>query len=213
MADPRNTHGAAPRNIHIEKKKTNWLAWILLGLGILAALFALSRCNRRDAVAPTVAPVAGPSTPPVAVEHITLPGGKIVDLQHATLNYDLQAFLASSAATPRTFTFDKLNFDTASSQIRADDRSTLSALSQILAAYPKAAVRLVGYADARGTDAANAKLGSDRAAAVAKALTDSGIDARRISTKSGGDSNPVATNVTTSGQFANRRTELVVTSK
>ncbi len=51
MADPRNTHGAPPREVHIEKKKTNWLAWILLGLGILAALFALSRCSRHDAVA------------------------------------------------------------------------------------------------------------------------------------------------------------------
>lgn len=213
MADPKNTRGAPPREVHIEKKKTNWLAWILLALGILAALLALSRCNRNETVA--VAPAAAVATaiPPVAVKHVTLPGGKVVDLQPNTLNYDLQAFLASSTAAPRTFTFDKLNFDTASSAIRTDDRPTLSALSQILAAYPAAAVRLVGYADARGTDAANAKLGSDRAASVAKALTDDGIDAKRITTASGGDSNPVATNATAGGQFANRRTELVVTSK
>lgn len=216
MADP-NTRGAPPREVHIEKKKTNWLAWLLLALGVLAALLALSRCNRHEevAVAPAAtAPVAAePSTPPVAVEHVTLPGGKVVDLAPRTLNYDLQAFLASSAAAPRTFTFDKLNFDTASSAIRADDQPTLGALSQILAAYPKSVVRLVGYADSRGTDAANAKLGSDRAAAVAKALTDAGIDAKRVSTASGGDSNPVASNATAGGQFENRRTELVVTSK
>ena len=213
MADPKNTRGAPPREVHIEKKKTNWLAWILLALGILAALLALSRCNRHETIAASPAPANGSTTPPVGVKHVTLPGGKIVDLQPATLNYDLQAFLASSEGAPRTFTFDKLNFDTASSQIRADDQPTLSALSQILAAYPKAAVRLVGYADARGTDAANAKLGSDRAAAVAKALTDGGIDPKRISTASGGDSNPVASNATAGGQFANRRTELVVTAK
>ncbi len=215
MADPNNTRGAPPREVHVEKKKTNWLAWILLGLGILAALLALSRCNRHDdavvAPAPTATPTA--ATPPVAVKHVALPGGKTIDLQPATLNYDLQAFLASSAAAPRTFTFDKLNFDTASSAIRADDQPTLSALSQILAAYPKAIVRLVGYADARGSDAANAKLGTDRAVAVAKALTDSGIDAQRVSTASGGDANPVASNATAGGQFQNRRTELVVTSK
>lgn len=210
MADPKNTRGAPPREVHIEKKKTNWLAWILLALGILAALLALSRCNRDETVA---AAPAATAIPPVAVKHVTLPGGKVVDLQPNTLNYDLQGFLASSAAAPRTFTFDKLNFDTASSAIRTDDRPTLSALSQILAAYPAAAVRLVGYADARGTDAVNAKLGSDRAASVAKVLTDDGIDAKRITTASGGDSNPVATNATAGGQFANRRTELVVTSK
>ena len=210
MADPKNTRGAPPREVHIEKKKTNWLAWILLALGILAALLALSRCNRDETVA---AAPAATAIPPVAVKHVTLPGGKVVDLQPNTLNYDLQGFLASSTAAPRTFTFDKLNFDTASSAIRTDDRPTLSALSQILAAYPAAAVRLVGYADARGTDAVNAKLGSDRAASVAKVLTDEGINAKRITTASGGDSNPVATNATAGGQFANRRTELVVTSK
>ena len=213
MADPKNTRGAPPREVHIEKKKTNWLAWILLALGILAALLTLSRCNRNETVAAAPDAPAATAIPPVAVKHLTLPGGKIVDLQPNTLNYDLQGFLASSAAAPRTFTFDKLNFDTASSAIRTDDRPTLSALSQILAAYPAAAVRLVGYADARGTDAVNAKVGSDRAASVAKALADDGIDAKRITTASGGDSNPVANNATAGGQFANRRTELVVTSK
>ncbi|WP_242154883.1 OmpA family protein, partial [Sphingomonas sp. BAUL-RG-20F-R05-02] len=173
MADPKNTRGAPPREVHIEKKKINWLAWILLGLGILAALLALSRCGRHDAVVAAPTPTATPTTatPPIAIKQVVLPGGKTVDLQPQTLNYDLQAFLASAAAAPRTFTFNKLNFDTASATIRADDQPTLSALSQILAAYPKAVVRLVGYADARGSDAANAKLGADRAAAVAKALT------------------------------------------
>ena len=215
MADPNNTQGAPPRKVHIEKKKTNWLAWILLGLGILAALLALSRCQRHDtaAVPPAPAPAVVPATPPVAVEHVTLPGGKVVDLSPKTLNYDLQGFLASSAPAPRTFTFDKLNFDTASSAIRAEDGPTLTALSQILAAYPKSVVRLVGYADARGTDATNAKLGAARAAAVAKSLTDAGISAKRVTTASGGDSNPVASNATAGGQFENRRTELVVTSK
>ena len=215
MADPRNTHGAPPREVHIENKKTNWLAWILLALGILAALFALSRCNRHDAVAvaPVAAPAGTPATPPVVVQHVTLPGGKVVDLEPKTLNYDLQAFLESADPAPRTFTFDKLNFDTASSAIRSDDAPTLNALSQILAAYPKSVVRLVGYADARGSDAVNAKLGADRAASVAKALIDTGIDPKRVTTASGGDSNPVGSNATAGGQFENRRTELVVTSK
>ncbi len=214
MADPNDTRGAPPREIHIEKKPTNWLAWIALILGILAALLALSRCNRHDDAAVAPAPTStATTTPPVGIKHVVLPGGKTVDLQPQTLNYDLQAFLASNADAPRTFTFDKLNFDTASAQIRADDKPTLSALAQILAAYPKATVRLVGYADARGSDATNTKLGTDRAAAVATALTGAGIAAGRITTVSGGDNNPVASNQTASGQFQNRRTELVVTAK
>ena len=158
MPDPNR--GAPPREIHIEKKKPNWLAWIALILGILAALLALSRCSRHDDAAVTPAPTAtATTTPPVAIKHVVLPGGKTLEIAPQTLNYDLQAYLASNAAAPRSFTFDKLNFDTASSQIRTDDQPTLAALAQILSAYPNAKVRLVGYADARGSDAANAKLG------------------------------------------------------
>ena len=207
MTDP-NTAGRPPREIHIEKKRVNWLAWLLLLLGILVLLWALLR-HRHEAPAP----VAVSSAPPVAVEKVTLPGGKVIDLQPATLNYDLQRFLASSDPAPRTFTFDRLNFDTGSSAIRADDRPTLSALGQILSAYPQAKVSLTGYADARGSDPVNDRLGADRAAAVASALTGDGIAKDRISTASGGKSNPVASNATASGQFENRRTELTVTAK
>lgn len=216
MADPHDTEGAPPEHIHIEKKRVNWLAWLLLLLGILALLLGLSRCDRHDdvVVAPSPTPAATPVTAvPVALEKVALPDGRTVELAPATLNYDLQRYLASSAPAPRTFTFDKLNFDTASSTIRADDRPTLAALGQILTAYPKATARLVGYADARGGTASNADLGAARVNAVKKALTDAGIAATRLNAASGGETNPVASNTTASGQFDNRRTELVVTAK
>lgn len=212
MADPKNTRGEPPREVHIEKKRTNWLAWLLLALGIIALLFALSRLHtRRDAAVTTAA--ATQATPALPVERVVLPGGTAVSLAPATLNYDLQRYLASGDAAPRTFTFDKLNFDTASATIRADDAPTLTALGQILQAYPKAKVTLVGYADARGSGPANAALGEQRARAVAQSLASAGIDVARLSVASGGATNPVATNDTASGQAENRRTELTVTDK
>lgn len=218
MADPNDTRGEPPREIHIEKKSgTNWLAWLALLAGILALLFALSRCNRREAVVTNTTDVATTTattvTPPVPVERVTLPGGKMVELQPATLNYELQRYLASSVPAPRTFTFDKLNFDTSSAALRADDKPTLNALGQILTAYPKSVVKLVGYADARGKEPANEKLGEQRAQAVAAALTAEGIAAHRVTTATGGESKPVDTNATSQGRFENRRTELVVTAK
>ena len=219
MADPHNTDGAPPRHIHVEdKKKTNWLAWLLLAAGLLALLFTLSRCGRDEAaVAPAPSPspteTATAGAVPVAVQRVELPGGQAVELAPATLNYDLQRFLASEQAAPRTFTFDKLNFDTGAAAIRADDRPTLDALGKILTAYPAARVRLVGYADARGSDPANAQLGKQRADAVKQALTGAGIAADRVETASGGEGDPVATNATSEGRFENRRTELVVTAK
>ena len=222
--DPKD--GAPPTSIHISEKKTNWLAWIALALGLLALLFALSRCNRKDEVATVTNTTetvttentmagnsVGTTTPAAPVEKVTLPGGKTVDLAPQTLNYELQKFLSSNEAAPRTFTFDKLNFDTAKADIRADDQGTLNALGQILTAYPKAKVALVGYTDARGGAGANDKLGEQRAMAVAEALKKAGIAADRITTKSGGETNPTDTNATAKGQFDNRRTELTVTSK
>ena len=218
MAHPKDlrTTGAPPTHVHIgpEHKGTNWFAWIALILGILALLLALSRCDRNTAVTKTVAPqAAAPAAVPVATQRVVLPGGKALELAPATLNYELQNYLASNAPAPRTFTFDKLNFDTASSAIRSDDQPTLDALGQILAAYPKSKVKLVGYADGRGTDPANKQLGEMRAKSVAQALTAKGIAANRIVTTSGGEDSPVASNETAGGQFANRRTELIVTSK
>lgn len=221
MADPHNTDGAPPRSIHVEKKKgTNWLAWLLLAAGLLALLFLLSRCGRDEAaVAPAPSPsptetaTASTVAAPVAIERVELPGGQAVELAPATLNYDLQRFLASQEAAPRTFTFDKLNFDTGQAAIRAEDRSTLTALGQILAAYPAARVRLVGYADARGSDPANAQLGAQRADAVKQALSGAGIAANRMETASGGEGDPVASNASAQGQFENRRTELIVLAK
>lgn len=220
MAEPQDLRGAPPREVHIEKKPVNWLAWLLLALGILALIYGIIRHSGGSTAAapvataePAAAPPAGPATPPVATQRVVLPGGEAIDVAPQTLNDDLQRFLASDEATPRTFTFDKLNFDTASAAITPDDRPTLTALGRILRAYPKAAVTLTGYADARGTDPANAKLGDERAKAVAAALAAEGVDAGRITVASGGDSNPVASNATAPGQAENRRTELTVTTK
>lgn len=204
MANDDNK-GAPPSHIHIGKgeKKTNWLAWILLGLGLLALLFALSRCGRDDevaAVAPTVVPVEEPVartvTPPAAV---VVPGTAGVG-----------AYLAGTEALPRTFAFEKLNFDTARSEVRPVDRAELAEISGALKQYPNARIRVIGYADARGASAANAALGKSRADSVKASLVATGIDAGRIDTASGGESNPVDTNATATGQAENRRTELVV---
>jgi outer membrane protein OmpA-like peptidoglycan-associated protein len=218
MTDARRTNGAPPREIVIAKKKTSWLPWLLLALAILVAVFSLSRRHGKDEVSTTTtvaaaSPAVAPASPAIGVERVTLPGGTGVDLEPKTLNYELQRYLGSNDAAPKTFTFDQLNFDTASSAIRAADRPTLTALGQILSAYPNAKIRLVGYADARGSDPANAKLGQARADSVAQALAGMGVQADRLVTASGGDSDPVGSNATASGQFANRRTELVVTSK
>jgi outer membrane protein OmpA-like peptidoglycan-associated protein len=199
MAKPDHKgDGAPPRDIHVgpATKKTNWVPWLLLGLGILALLFGLRRCSHDNGSAPIAAsPAAAPATGTAAV----LPGTSGVG-----------SYLAGTEALPRTFLFEKLNFDTGKSDIRAADRDELNMLGAAMKQYPNSRIRIVGYADSRGTAPANASLGKERADSVKAALVADGIAADRLETASGGETNPVDSNATSTGQAENRRTELVV---
>lgn len=214
-------HGPLPpvtnRAVEDAKPRGNfYLPWIVGIIGLILLLLLLRSCFARDetpAPAPVATTVEAPATAPLPVEAVKLPDGRSIDLAPQTLNYDLQRYLASNEATPKTFQFDKLNFDTSSAAIRPEDQANLDALAQILAAYPAAKGQIVGYTDSRGAAGANAKLGQERADAVVAALVAKGIDRARLEAVSGGESNPTDTNVTVGGQFENRRTELVVTAK
>ena len=208
MADPKDTSGAPPREIHIEDKKTNWLAWIALLLGVLALLFALSRCNRNETVAVAPAPTA--SATPTEVVAETPNANRSTALTGVS---GLGTYFQGTEAAPRSFTFEKLNFDTAKSALRPADEEEVNAVAATLKQYGNARIRIAGYADSRGPSAENVALGKARADSVKAALVAKGIDAGRIETVSGGETDPVDTNATASGQAENRRTELVVTAR
>lgn len=191
--------------VAVGKKSPNWLAWAALIAGLLALLlFGLKGCDRKTSeVTDTVTTTTTAAAPAAAPAAATT----------TSFNDEVKTFLGSNEPAPRTFAFDKLKFDTASSTIRPDDLATVDALAQTLTTYPAARVKLVGYTDARAVAGGNVKLGADRAAAVAKALEAKGIAADRIETATGGANDPAASNATSGGQAENRRTELVVTAK
>ena len=224
----REVHGSSSvQPVPAEKKSRPWWLWLLPLLLLLGLMFLLLRScqdepTREVAItettttAPTTAPATGATsaaTPALPVERVTLPGGRSVELAPNTLNYQLQQYLASPEPAPRRFTFDGLNFATSSAELPTDAQATVSALAQILQAYPNAVVRVEGYADARGSEQTNAQLGAQRAEAVARALIGQGIPAGRVTSATGGETNPVDTNATNQGQAENRRTDLVVTAK
>ena len=212
----KDVHGTSKvRAVPAKGGMPRWLPWLLAALGLLLLLLLFRGCGHHDTntTTTTTSQAAPTGTPPVAVEKVALPGGKTVDLEPKTLNYELQRFLASPDPAPRTFTFDKLNFATDSAELPADAQDTTNALAQILAAYPKAHVQLNGYADSTGTEPHNVQLGAQRAEAVAKALVAQGVDAGRIKTATGGSTNPTDTNASSQGRAENRRSELVVLAK
>ena len=175
----------------------------MLALGLLALLFGLSRCSRHEAVETTTTNASsGVAETPDAPKAAALAGTSA-----------LGGYLAGTQATPQTFTFEKLNFDTAKSDIRPSDQADVDQVAATLKQYPKAHIRIAGYADTRGNEAANVALGKARADSVKTALVAKSIDGGRIETATGGASDPVDTNATATGRAENRRTELVVTSK
>jgi outer membrane protein OmpA-like peptidoglycan-associated protein len=206
MANPNNRNDGTPPvnpNGTVAKKK-GWLPWVLLALGIIAVLLGLSRCNREKAI---VDSTTAPATAPATSASSTPGTGTVAVLAGAST---VGSYLAGTDVLPHTFVFEKLNFDTAKSEVRAADNNELTELAAAMKQHPNARIRIVGYADARGDAAANATLGKARADSVKAALVDDGIAADRLETASGGETNPVDTNATSAGQAENRRTELIV---
>lgn len=192
------------------ERKTNIWPWLLLGAAAIAAFLAMRSCNTAEAPAPvetTKVETTAPATTG-AVESVTLADNTKLDITPGTITYNLYKFVTSGEATPKTFTFDKLNFDTGSAAIRAEDQATIASIAAIMKAYPKVKASIVGYTDATGNAAANEKLSAERSANVMKAIVAKGVDAGRLTSKAGG----IAQTKGGADQNA-RRTDLVVIEK
>ncbi len=181
----------------------NRLLWLILGgLALLALIIALSQCDRDDE--------RGAIRDDRAEAEIVVPRVAGAPLRDDTLAFELNRFLSSKDGLPRTFTFDRVNFDSGTANLRENDRADLDDIARVLAAYPGTRAAIVGYTDAAGPAAANRELGGERARAVVTALGQRGIVADRLEARTGGEQAPVATNASSGGRFENRRTELII---
>lgn len=194
------------------------LPW-LLGLGAAALLaLVLGQCMSQRTVVPAPAPRAeAPAviTPavPAPSNVIELPGGIRLDVPVGSIGHDLATYLASNRPVPQTFTFGNMNFDSGEAVLTAQSRATLDAIATTLNAYPNATVRLDGHTDNVGDRASNVDLSLARANAVARLLSERGVDPSRITTAGFGPDRAVGSNDTEAGRASNRRIELTITRK
>ena len=100
-----------------------------------------------------------------------------------------------------------VNFATDSSKISPEFMNQIKNVSDVMVAHPDYKVILEGHTDSTGSDAHNQKLSERRAAAVADALKNFGVDASRISSVGYGESKPIASNATKAGRAQNRRVD------
>jgi OOP family OmpA-OmpF porin len=77
-----------------------------------------------------------------------------------------------------------------------------------LSRCPNIPVRIEGHTDALGSDEYNQALGQRRADSVRSYFVSKGLSGSRLSARSFGESNPVASNETDEGRQLNRRVEL-----
>lgn len=181
------------------------------GANVNAPAVNTPNVNTRAANAPNAnAPVAANPAPNVSVN---LPSGGAITVPEGSIGYNLATFLASNTPGPKTFTFDNLNYDTASAALTPASQPTVTAITSVLKAYPNAMVKVVGFTDNQGAPAANQALSEHRAATVKSQLVAGGVPADHIEAAGMGQRDPVADNNTDTGRAANRRTELVVLKK
>ncbi|RYZ00768.1 MAG: DUF937 domain-containing protein [Chitinophagaceae bacterium] len=181
-------------------KKTNWLPWLLLGLGIVALLWLLGRngCNKSDStystgdtstrVTTTDATTNMPATTTTTSTSrestkVRLTDGTEINAYKGGVEDQLVACLndaGCAAGKDQWYDFDNINFETGSARLTAESQAQVQNIAAILKAYPKAKIKIGGYTDKTGNDAANKTLSQQRADAVLNAIRASGANAGQL---------------------------------
>jgi outer membrane protein OmpA-like peptidoglycan-associated protein len=141
--------------------------------------------------------------------------GAYMDKQEADLRNAMASTISQNNATIQrnneqmlTATFKSdLFFDVNSSTIKPGGYAELDRVANVLAQYPQTMIRVEGHTDQTGSEQYNLQLSERRAIAVKNALTQTGIDAARITQVGMGECCPVS-----SDNAANRRVSMVLTT-
>jgi len=207
----------------LEAPRRNWMIpLILVALALLA--IPLLRGLRRPSMparpaqpqvtapAPAAPQATAPAAPaPEAVA--TPPEGAPVAAEPGTIE-DMAAYLSGSGeTTPHAFSPSPLNFAFGSAIPTPESMKTIGQVADLLKEHPSATIRVESHTDAVGTPEANLNLSQARAEAIKNDLVDRGVDGARIETAGMGGDLPIASNDTAEGRAANRRSEIVVTTR
>ena len=206
-----------------EKGGLGWLKWVL-PLLLLPLLFWVWRSSRPAEPVRTVQqPVTsapGPARPaaaavPALVKR-TLTCGQELDVAQTGVEAKLIDFIDDKGRRvddTTWFTFDRLEFETASATLLPGSQAQLRNIAAIMNCYPSVSVKVGGYTDNVGDPAANLKLSQARADNTVAAIASNGIPRTRLESEGYGEQHPVAGNDTAEGRQRNRRIDVRVTRK
>jgi OmpA-OmpF porin, OOP family len=101
-------------------------------------------------------------------------------------------------------------FDVNKDIVKPESYGTLKGIADVLNENPDLRIKIVGYTDSDGADAANLDLSKRRGASVKKELINNfGIAGSRLESNGMGESQPVAPNDTPPNKAMNRRVEFI----
>lgn len=123
-------------------------------------------------------------------------------------NIPLQPIELNASVVLRNIFFDLNKYD-----LKNESTVELDKVVQLLNENPTIKIQIAGHTDNIGTAADNLKLSENRAKAVVTYLVGKGVDAKRLTSKGYGATQPVADNKTEEGRALNRRTELKIVGK
>jgi uncharacterized protein YidB (DUF937 family)/outer membrane protein OmpA-like peptidoglycan-associated protein len=116
---------------------------------------------------------------------VTLPDGTKLQAYPGGIEDQLVKFISSdyktadeAALKDKWFNFDDLNFEHATTKLTPESKRQLDNIVAILKAFPDVKIKIGGYTDKTGDDAANLKLSDSRAKAVQDALKAAGVGAQ-----------------------------------
>jgi outer membrane protein OmpA-like peptidoglycan-associated protein len=102
-----------------------------------------------------------------------------------------------------------INFDTGKSVIKAESKSIIEQIVQMLKSNPDLKLSVEGHTDNVGSPASNKALSEERAKSVVSAIVSQGVAAERLKSSGYGQDKPIGDNTTEEGRARNRRVELV----
>jgi peptidoglycan-associated lipoprotein len=109
-----------------------------------------------------------------------------------------------------TLKMDTIYFDFDKSAIKSGEQAKLAAAVNYLKSNPRAAVRVEGNCDERGTEEYNRSLGERRALAAREFLVRAGINPNRVDTVSYGEDHPAQPGHNEAAWSKNRRDDFTV---
>lgn len=210
LAQPESS---APDAIPVaEGNQWLWPLLLLFALGLGITWYMKYGSIPEEAARSETPPAPAAETPAVTAP----PAAATLNFPAGTREADMLAFVRDEKAVPDKktwFDFPEIMFDANNAKLRPESEIKLNAVLAILKEYPAVKLRIGGYTDSDGHEAANLKLSGERANACKLWFVYKGIRPERLEAEGYGEQHPVAPNDSPENKAKNRRISFSVREK